>query len=92
MSFWKAGMTYLCSFGLVGAHAQPIVLGIQASSVPAIEPNLLFPYRLPARMVSLSNNRIPLPLQVGQPVLGGILNSVLQTLQILLRLSVRNLC
>lgn len=65
ISCWKAGMTYLCNFGLVGAHAQPIVLEMQASAVPAMEPTFDFPHRRPAMMVSRSNTRFPLTSHSG---------------------------
>ena len=56
--------------GFVGAQAQPIVLGKQASSAPAIAPILVLPNRRPAMIVSRSKTRFPVSVQRGQRAFG----------------------
>lgn len=76
---------------MVGAHAQPIVFGIQASSTPAMAPKRDLPNRRPAIMVRRSKMRSPLPWHCGQSHDSALaLNSIWQTSQTRWRRASRN--
>ena len=57
---------------MVGAHAQPMVLGKQASSIAAMLPPIVLPNLLPAMMVILSKTLSPAVEHFGQVGASGV--------------------